>query len=52
MKNIESDNEMNNPSDEIIKDIASWAIMFNIFHVAHGTFDHITKIYAIFIFKW
>jgi len=36
MKNVEPDNEMNNRSDEIIKDIAScvWAIMFNIFHVA------------------
>jgi len=34
MRNVEPDNEMNNRSDEIIKDIASRAIMFNIFHVA------------------
>jgi len=35
MRNVEKpDNKMNNRSDEIIKDIASWAIMFNIFHVA------------------
>ncbi|KYM97060.1 hypothetical protein ALC62_12261 [Cyphomyrmex costatus] len=33
MKNDEPDNEINN-QDQLIKDIASWAIMFNIFHVA------------------
>lgn len=50
MRDVESDNEIDHKDSQFIKDIVSWALMFNISHVALAALLSILRKYTQYLF--